>query len=111
MPAQPENYGSKISFNHSGDEDLKNPRIYVTAVTLEDTPEPDKLIYGEAGGADDIFMLGGGWSEWWYVAPCGAKCVAYLQYIPNEKGTGEWNGRGQQGEFVTLATCEFEAVA
>jgi len=98
-------YQGKVAFDTTGDESLKNPRIWVAAYT----PDTTDLIYGEGGSPSESFILGGGMSKWVEAGGGPAHCVAQLYYIPNAKGTGEWNGRGGQGAFVYLASCDFDA--
>ena len=63
------------------------------------------LVYGEAGPADHIFLLGGASSSWLNGTSgadpyAGAHCVADLYY---------WSYKGTQ-QFNLLASVEFDAV-
>lgn len=95
--------GDDITFNHSGDEDLSNPRIWVAAF------QDGELVYGEGASPDDGVKLGSGSSDW-LTNGGPAECTVDLYYILNKNGKGEWKGGGSdQGGFVTLATTSFHA--
>ncbi len=98
-----------VSFDTSYAGHLKNPRVEVLCY------QDGSLVYGEAGDADQSFVLGGGGSIWVY-GPDGvpgggdgggpADCVANLFYW--KSGNHEWNGSGQQ-EYVLLGSVSFAA--
>lgn len=100
---EPVSFADTVTFATTGTEDLKNPLIYVTAF------QDAVLVYGELGAASVPFKLGGGSSVWVQNGGGPADCHAELRYIPNKNGNGEWNGHGDQGEPVVLATCDFHA--
>lgn len=101
---EPVAYGQQIAFNHTGDEDLSNPRLWVTA------HQNGELVYGEGTSPDAGVKLGGGSSQWVSNGGGPAECHAQLYYILNKNGTAEWKGGGQQqGGTVVLATCSFNA--
>jgi len=96
-------YGGTVTFSSTGTGRLKNPRTYVRCY------QNGVLVYGEAGGANDTFTLGGGWSLWVANGGGAAQCWADLYYF--KSGNHEWNGSGQQ-EYVWLATTsEWDATA
>ena len=99
-PSSDLSLGGSVTFEVNYPGKLKNPRVFVTAY------QEDDLVYGEAGTADHVFVLGGNpdrGSEW-VVAGGPAACRADLFYFAT--GNHEWNGNGQQ-EVVTLASVAF----
>jgi hypothetical protein len=95
--------GDTVTFTVTGTGTLKNPRVWVAAY------QDGNLVYGEGGGPAMGFKLGGD-SSLWLEAGGPADCTAELYYILNKNGTGEWNGHGDQGGNVTLATTSFSAL-
>ena len=113
-------YQGNVSLDASWPGHLKNPRVGIAC--YEDVNNDSVInttwfwnedgVYGEAGSPSTTFTLGGAGSLWVYNYPnTPAECVAKLWYIPNKNGTAEWNGSGQQGNFVYLAETTFHAAA
>jgi len=77
--------GSTISFDTAYPKTVKNPRIEVLCY------QGGSLVYGEAGGVNDSFLLGGGWSLW-LEGGGGADCTANLFYFGYHAGqqTYDW---------------------
>ena len=90
--AQP-SLGSAISFDTGYPTTVKNPRIEVLCY------QAGSLVYGEAGGVNDTFLLGGGSSTWLEVGGS-ADCVANLNYFGQHAGQQTYN---------KLATTSFAA--
>jgi hypothetical protein len=100
--SQPRYQGS-VAFNTTGDNTLKNPRVWVACY------QNGALVYGEGGSPTATFKLGGDMSQWVLKGGGGADCTADLYYILNAKRASEWNGKGAQGGNVYLAHTSFAA--
>lgn len=96
-------YQGLVSFDVTGTGHLKNPRVWVAC------SQDGALVYGEGGSSEETFKLGGDMSDWVLNGGGPADCTATLYYILNAAGTKEWNGKGGQGETVTLAEVSFAA--
>lgn len=75
--------GDPVKFTTEIDGHVKNPRIRVLAY------QNDALVYGEAGGIDHTFQLGGnpdGGSIWTQNGGGPADCIAELYYFDKEQG-------------------------
>ena len=90
----------EVMFTVDGLKHLKNPRIQVLAY------QDGGLVYGEAGGIDHAFLLGGSSSDW-QRAGGPADCHADLFYFLS--GNHEWSGGGAQTGVVILASVDFAA--
>jgi hypothetical protein len=86
--------GTTVTFTTSYPKTVKNPRIEVLCYQF------GSLVYGEAGGVDNQFVLGGGWSLWLGAGGGPADCVANLYYFGYTKG---------QQTYELLATTSFAA--
>lgn len=85
--------GSTVSFSTGYPNNVQNPRIEVLCY------QNGSLVYGEAGGVADSFLLGGGGSIW--LSGGGpADCVANLFYFGQHAGSQTYN---------VLATTSFPA--
>ena len=81
--AQP-SLGSSVAFSTGYPSSVKNPRIEVLCY------QDGSLVYGEAGGVNDSFRLGGGGSIW--LANGGAaSCTANLFYFGQHAGSQTYN--------------------
>lgn len=103
--------GGDVSFLTDWPGKLKNPRIQVLAYQDVDIDgdgdiDPHSLTYGEAGGDDRVFTLGGSSSDWKRFGG-GAQCHADLFYFLS--GNHEWTGGGAQTGVVILASLDFTA--
>jgi hypothetical protein len=87
--------GSTVSFDTGYPKSTKNPRIEVLCY------QGGALVYGEAGGVNDSFLLGGGGSLW-KDGGGSADCMANLFYFGWKAGTQTYN---------KLATTAFAAGA
>lgn len=100
-------YQGRVSFTVTGTENLRNPRIWVSCF------KPDlegRLVYGEGGGADETFKLGGDSSTWVQEGGGPAWCSARLYYILARNGKTEFHvDRQPEGGTVTLAEMTFFA--
>ena len=76
--------GSTVSFDTTYPTTIKNPRIEVLCY------QSGTLVYGEAGGVNDTFVLGGGWSVWLEKGGA-ADCVANLYYFGFHAGKQTYN--------------------
>ena len=86
--------GDTVTFTTTGiPKKVKIPRIEVLAY------QDGALVYGEAGGVSDSFLLGGGGSIW-KDRGGPADCVANLFYFDNS---------GPTQTYVRLATTNFHA--
>jgi hypothetical protein len=85
--------GSEVTFATSYPKTIKNPRIEVLCY------QDGSLVYGEAGGAHDTFLLGGGGSAW-KDGGGAADCRANLYYFGYKAGKQTYN---------RLATTTFSA--
>ena len=85
--------GSSVSFDTGYPSSVKNPRIEVLCY------QGGSLVYGEAGGVNDSFLLGGGGSTWKDNGGA-ADCTANLFY---------WKSGSQT--YVKLASTSFSAGA
>ena len=75
--------GDAITFTTTVANNVRNPRIEVLAY------QDGVLVYGEAGGTDDTFVLGGnvdGGSIWRNVGGP-ATCIANLYYFTHKANT------------------------
>jgi hypothetical protein len=81
---KPPALGDYISFTTTYPKTLKNPRIQVICY------QNNELVYGEAGSANDQFLLGGGWSKWKEIGGP-AECFVDLYYFDWQKGTQTFN--------------------
>ncbi len=99
----PVSVGDYVEFTTTIDGHIKNPRIQVLA------HQNSLLVYGEAGGVNDRFELGGnpdGGSIWTTPADEGgsgggaASCHADLYYFTKDAG---------QSVAVIVASCDFDA--
>jgi hypothetical protein len=93
----PFTFGDTVSFSTTT-ANLKgsdNPRIEVLCSSVVD----GSLLYGEAGGLDNVFLLGGGWSRWWEQRD-DVSCVANLFVF------GKTNG---SQTYTVLASTSFTA--
>jgi hypothetical protein len=97
-------YEGNVAFNTSNTKGLKNPRVSVICY------QNGNVVWGTAGGPAMVFTLGGDSSQWVQNGGGPATCTADLFYILNANGTGEWNGHGAQGGFVSLAQTTFASV-
>ena len=86
--------GTWVTFNTVVPTNVKNPRVEVLCY------QNGSLVYGEAGGATDAFLLGGGGSLWLYGGGGPASCVANLYYFGQVQG---------QSTAIYLATTSFDA--
>jgi hypothetical protein len=77
--------GTVVTFTTSYPKTVKNPRIEVLCY------QADGLVYGEAGGVTQAFLLGGGWSRWLEVGGGPADCVANLYYFGSHAGRQTYN--------------------
>jgi hypothetical protein len=85
--------GSTVAFDTGYPKNTKNPRIEVLCY------QGGTLVYGEAGGVNDSFLLGGGGSLW-KDGGGAADCTANLFYFGWKAGTQTYN---------KLATTDFSA--
>ena len=85
--------GSTVSFSTGYPKTVRNPRIEVLC------SQDGRLVYGEAGGVDDSFLLGGGGSRW-KDGGGSADCTANLFYFGWKAGTQT---------YVRLASTSFSA--
>jgi len=76
--------GSSIAFATGYPSNTKNPRIEVLCY------QSGSLVYGEAGGVSDTFLLGGGGSTWLSNGGSAA-CKANLFYFGWRAGTQTYN--------------------
>jgi hypothetical protein len=76
--------GSTVTFSTGYPKTVKNPRIEVLC------SQDGSLVYGEAGGVDDTFLLGGGGSLW-RDGGGAADCIANLYYFGWRAGTQTYN--------------------
>jgi len=81
--AQP-SLGSNVAFATGYPNNVKNPRIEVLCYQGSD------LVYGEAGGVDHTFQLGGASSLWLRVGGS-AECTANLFYFGSHAGHQTYN--------------------
>lgn len=81
--AQP-SLGSTVAFDAGYPTTVKNPRIEVLCY------QSGALVYGEAGGVNDAFLLGGGGSIW-LTNGGSADCVANLYYFGQHAGKQTYN--------------------
>lgn len=86
--------GGTVSFRVAYPGSVKSPRVQVMC------SQGGVLVYGEAGSADHVFLLGGGSSDWLRSGGA-ADCTADLFYIV-------WNGNSQQ-QVTFLASTSFAA--
>jgi hypothetical protein len=89
--------GSSVTFTSSYPGSTKNPRIQVMCY------QNGQLVYGEAGAADHIFLLGGNPDRGsiWRMVGGSASCTADLFDLI-------WNGNNPQ-QVAWLATTSFNA--
>jgi hypothetical protein len=85
--------GSSVAFSTGYPTSVKNPRIEVLCY------QNGSLVYGEAGGVNDSFQLGGGGSIW-LTNGGAASCTANLFYFGSHAGKQTYN---------VLASTDFEA--
>jgi len=85
--------GSVVAFDAGYPTTVKNPRIEVLCY------QAGALVYGEAGGVNDTFRLGGGGSIW-LTNGGAADCTANLYYFGQHAGKQTYN---------KLASTEFSA--
>jgi hypothetical protein len=80
--------GTTVTFKTTYPQTVKNPRIEVLC------SKGDRLVYGEAGGVTNEFLLGGGGSVWKDEGGS-VSCVANLFYFGHHAGhqTYEWLAR------------------
>jgi hypothetical protein len=76
--------GSLVAFDAGYPNTVKNPRIEVLCY------QAGALVYGEAGGVNDTFLLGGGGSIWLDNGGS-ADCVANLYYFGQHAGKQTYN--------------------
>jgi hypothetical protein len=76
--------GSLVAFDAGYPNTVKNPRIEVLCY------QGGALTYGEAGGVNDTFQLGGGGSIW-LTNGGPADCVANLYYFGQHAGQQTYN--------------------
>jgi hypothetical protein len=76
--------GSSVSFDTGYPSSIKNPRIQVLCY------QDGSLVYGEAGGVNDSFKLGGGGSIW-LTNGGSADCTANLFYFGSHAGVSTFN--------------------
>jgi hypothetical protein len=76
--------GSTITFATGYPKTVKNPRIEVLC------SQDGRLVYGEAGGTSDSFLLGGGGSLW-KDGGGAAECTANLFFFGWKAGTQTYN--------------------
>lgn len=76
--------GSTVAFSTGYPTTVKNPRIEVLCY------QGGSLVYGEAGGVNDNFLLGGGGSIW-LTNGGSADCVANLYYFGQHAGLQTYN--------------------
>jgi hypothetical protein len=76
--------GNTVTFATGYASNVKNPRIEVLCYQSGD------LVYGEAGGVNDTFQLGGGASTWLSTGGA-ADCTANLFYFGWHAGTQTYN--------------------
>lgn len=76
--------GSSVDFSTGYPTNVKNPRIEVLCY------QAGSLVYGEAGGVNDPFQLGGGGSIW-LTNGGAADCTANLFYFGWRAGTQTYN--------------------
>jgi hypothetical protein len=76
--------GSSVAFSTGYPTSVKNPRIEVLCY------QGGSLVYGEAGGVNDTFLLGGGGSIW-LTNGGSADCTANLYYFGWHAGTQTYN--------------------
>ena len=81
--AQP-SLGSSVAFSTGYPTSVKNPRIEVNCY------QDGSLVYGEAGGVNHSFQLGGGGSIW-LTNGGAADCTANLFYFGWRAGTQTYN--------------------
>jgi hypothetical protein len=81
--AQP-SLGASVAFGTGYPTNVKNPRIEVLCY------QNGSLVYGEAGGVTDSFLLGGGGSIW-LTNGGSADCTANLFYFGWRAGTQTYN--------------------
>ncbi len=82
--------GGYVTFSVSYAGNVKSPRIQVMCY------QDGALVYGEAGPADQSFLLGGA-SSTWLTNGGPASCTADLFYIV-------WNGNNPQQVFFLVST-------
>lgn len=105
--------GGEVSFDVSGTGHLKNPRIQVLAYQDVDIDgdgdiDPHSLTYGEAGGVDHVFELGGNVDRGSLWRVLGGAAILHADLFYFKTGNHEWSGSGQQ-EVVYLASLDFSA--
>ena len=76
--------GSQVAFDVGYPTSVKNPRIEVLCY------QAGSLVYGEAGGVNDTFQLGGGGSIW-LTKGGAADCTANLFYFGQHAGQQTYN--------------------
>ena len=76
--------GSSVSFDTGYPTNVKNPRIEVLCY------QDGSLTYGEAGGVNEAFRLGGGGSIW-LTNGGSADCTANLFYFGSKAGKQTYN--------------------
>jgi hypothetical protein len=86
--------GSELTFSTTYPNSAKNPRIDVRCY------QNGTLVYGEAGGVNQVFVLGGYASDW-KAAGGPANCSARLFDL-------SWNGNNMQ-DVTWLASTSFDA--
>jgi hypothetical protein len=77
--------GSTVAFATTYPSNVQNPRIEVFCY------QKGALVYGEAGGATDSFLLGGGGSVWLWNGGGPADCTANLFYFGMHAGSQTYN--------------------
>jgi hypothetical protein len=93
----PVHFGDSVTFSWSCDGCAKSPKSAPRIQVL--CYQDGFLVYGEAGPADNVFMLGGAMSDWVVNGGGPAACKADLYF---------WSYKGQQ-EFNFVATTAFNA--
>jgi hypothetical protein len=86
--------GSELTFSTTYPNSAKNPRIDVRCY------QNGTLVYGEAGGVNHVFVLGGYASDWKSAGGPG-NCSARLFDL-------SWNGNNMQ-DVTWLASTSFDA--
>jgi hypothetical protein len=77
--------GSTVAFATTYPSYVKNPRIEVLCY------QNGALVYGEAGGVTESFLLGGGGSVWLWNGGGPADCTTNLFYFGMHAGSQTYN--------------------